>query len=99
MSTGDLKGDIINGAYSKLRISGITLQPSSKDNALALTILESMASEFYKRNLCTGYNFEDEPDPGSLNGMDKAYWDAYKWMLALRLLPDFGKQATPSLIP
>jgi len=32
MATGDLKIDRINSAYSQMRISGITVQPSAEDN-------------------------------------------------------------------
>ena len=58
-----LKADVINRAYSKQRISGITSIPSSEDNELALETLEDLAHELEEaRNICLGYNFEDEPD-------------------------------------
>ena len=34
MATGDLKIDRINGAYSLLRISGITVEPTPENNKL-----------------------------------------------------------------
>jgi hypothetical protein len=93
-----LKVDFINGAYSQMRISGITVNPSPEDNELALERLEDMAEEFEARNICTGYNFEDTPDPNSPHNVERKYWQAYKTNLAVRLLPDFGKTPTPALI-
>jgi hypothetical protein len=93
-----LKVDFINGAYSLMRISGITVDPTADDNELALERLEDMAAEFQGRNICTGYNFEDTPDPNSVHNVERKYWYAYKSNLAARLLADFGKQATPELI-
>ena len=54
------KADLINGAYSLMRISGITVDPSADDLALALERLEDMAEEFAGRNIITDYNFVDE---------------------------------------
>ena len=87
----NLKGDLINGAYSQMRISGLTVNPSSEDNALALRRLENMASEFYGRNICTGYYFEDTPDLNSPSGLDRKFWYSFECLLAVRLLSDFGK--------
>lgn len=91
----DLKGDIINGAYSQMRISGLTVDPSPEDNVLALDRLENMANEFYGRNICTGYYLEDDPDVNSPSGLDKKFWYPFKCVLAVRLLSDFGKGMTP----
>ena len=59
----ETKGDIINQAYSKLRISGKTKIPDASDIELAIGELELIANEIESRNLCTGFNFEEEPDP------------------------------------
>jgi hypothetical protein len=95
MATGDLKVDRINGAYSQMRISGITVQPSAEDNVLALSRMEAMAHEFNARNICTGYNTEDEPDINSSSGLPPSMWYAFDCVLAQRLLSDFGKGAAP----
>jgi len=92
------KVDLINGAYSLLRISGITVDPSGDDLTLALTRLEDMAEEFHGRNIVTDYNFEQNPATGSIHNLERKHWYAYKICLAVRLLPDFGKQPTPALI-
>ena len=91
----NLKVDLINGAYSQLRISGLTVIPSENDNVLALRRLEGMMNEFSKRNICVGYNFEDAPDINSTCGVDSAYWFAIECILAGRLLADFGKGKEP----
>ena len=87
----DLKSDIINGAYSQMRISGITVNPSPEDNVMALDRLENMANELEGRNICTGYNLEDAPDASSPSGLEKKFWYPFKCVLAMRLLSDFGK--------
>lgn len=85
---GDLKGDLINGAYSKLRISGLTAQPSAEDVELALHRLENLASEL---GACTGYNFENTPDTGSPHHLKREFWDSFESILAFWLQADFGK--------
>ena len=95
----DLKGDLVNGAYSQMRISGLTVNPSPEDNVLALRRLENMASEFYGRNICTGYNFEDSPDADSSSGLDKKFWYSFECLLAVRLLSDFGKGTQQKVDP
>jgi hypothetical protein len=92
------KADIINGAYSLMRISGITVNPSGNDLTLALERLEDMAAEFEGRNIVTDYNFELAPETTSLHNLQRKYWFAYKANLAVRLLPDFGKQPNPILL-
>jgi len=81
-----------------MRISGITIDPSAEDLALALTRLEDMAAEFEGRNIITDYNFEETPATGSLHNLERKFWYAYKSNLAVRLLPDFGKEGPPALI-
>jgi len=95
--TGDTKGDILNRALSALRISGITVDPSPEDLELALSKLENMAAEFAGRNICTGYAFEDEPDPNAPHNMDRKFWHSYDVNLAVRLMPDYGKGTIPDV--
>jgi hypothetical protein len=91
------KGDLINCAYSRGRISGLTSSPTPEDNELGLQRLENMAEEFHGRNIDVGYNFEDDPDFNSPHNIDKKYWDAFETNLACRLLGDFGKEPITSL--
>lgn len=85
------KIDIIIDAYSQLRISGITVQPTPSDLQTALIRLENMAAQYETRNVCMGYNFEDSPDPNSDLGVIRGYWHALATNLAVRLIPDFNK--------
>lgn len=93
-----LKSDIINDAFSQLRISGLTVIASPKNNETALARLEDMAEELEGRNMCMGYNFEEEPDPNSQMGTPKKFNYMFKTNLAVRLAADFGKVVPQTLI-
>jgi hypothetical protein len=91
------KNDLILGAYSQLRISGITRQPSPNDLEIALERLEDMAAEF-DITMPIGFNFEDEPDPNSDSGIPRGLAQCFKTNLAIRLIPDFNKEISPVLV-
>ena len=91
------KIDVINGAYSQLRISGLTVQATPEDVMVALDRLEDMASEWASRNVNVGYYFEDEPDPDSIFGVERAYKQAFETNLAINLIPDFNKTVPQAL--
>lgn len=91
----NFKVDRINAAYSKLRISGVTVDPTPEDLELALQELENMMSEI---NISIGYNFEDEPDPNSPLGVDRKYWNMINTNLAVRLIADFNKAVPGALV-
>ncbi len=91
-----LKADVINRAYKKLRISGITSIPTSDDNELGLETLESLAYELEDVwNICLGYNFEDDPDINAATKIQLKNKDALSTVLADRLSIDFGKAMDP----
>lgn len=90
------KNDIIRGAYSQLRVSGLTRQPTPEDLEIAMSRLEDMAAEF-DAVMPVGYNFEDEPDPNSDSGIVRGLAQCFKANLAIRLIPDFNKDASPVL--
>jgi hypothetical protein len=92
------KVDAIVDAYSQLRISGITRQPTPGDLELALNRLEGMAAEWATRNICSNWNFQDQPDPNEPSNVQLGYKQAYATNLAVRLAVDFGKQLSPGLI-
>ena len=92
-----LKIDIINDCYSKMRISGLTTQPTPSELELALDGLEDMAAEYESRDMCAGYNFQDSPNPSDESGIERKFKQAFSGPLALRLLSNFGKQLTPEL--
>lgn len=92
-----LKVDRITAAYSKLRISGLTVIPNPSDLELALSELENMMSEIASRGIEVGYNFEEEPDPNSDLNVPQEFWNMIATNLATRLIPDFNKEASPVL--
>ncbi len=92
------KVNLINDAYSKLRISGLTVLPSPEDLELALTRLENMMSEFDTGGVQLGYNFEDDPDPNSVTNIPTFAYDGISSSLAIRLIPDFNKQPSIQLL-
>ncbi|NTU49463.1 MAG: hypothetical protein HGA87_00960 [Desulfobulbaceae bacterium] len=93
-----LKIDIINGAYSRCRISGLTSNPTPSDLNLALGRLEDMAAMWESKNIGIGYNFEDSPNPNSLTNLPRSASSAFQANLAILLLADFGKEAHPALV-
>lgn len=89
----ETKNDIILGAFSQLRISGITIIPSPSQQSLALRRLENTIAELHDIwNIAISYNFEDDPDFGSPHNLPRGLYDAVEVILAYRLAPDFGKQ-------
>jgi len=86
------KVDVIKDAYSKMRISGLTVNPTPEDLELALTRYENMMAEWYSKNVVIGYNFEEKPDPNTENHVIRSYQDCMSSCLAIRLIPDFNKQ-------
>jgi len=90
-----LKSEVISEAYSLLKISGLTVEPSPNDQKLALSRLESLAAEMEKRQIDLGYNFQVVPDANDAAGV--ALEDSYSLacVLAFRLFPDFGKGKDP----
>lgn len=86
------KVDVISDAYSRMRISGLTLEPTPEDLELALTRLEDMMAMWESRNIIINYNFEDIPDPNTLTSVKAAYKNAMSSNLAIELIPDFNKE-------
>lgn len=100
MASPETKNEVIQGAFSQLRISGITVIPGPKQQALALRRLELTMAELIDPNiwnLSIPYNFEQEPDFGSPHNLPKGLIDAVEVYLAVRMLADFGKVANPAL--
>lgn len=91
------KVEHVNSAYSQLRISGITVNPTPEDTETALWRLEDMMWDYYGRTLDFNYNFEDQPQSGSESGVERTFNHMIATNLGMRLLPDFGKDATPEL--
>lgn len=88
------KIDVINDAFSQLRISGLTAAPSPEDVSLALVRLESMMAELPD----VGYRFEAVPDANSETGVNRNYWIMMASNLAVRLVADYNKQPPQVLL-
>lgn len=86
------KNEVINRAYSQLRISGLTVDPQPSEIELALDRFESMMAEYDGRNICLDYIFEETPALDSSTGVDIQFNQMMETNLAVRLIPDFGKQ-------
>lgn len=93
-----LKSDLINGAYSQLRISGLTVSPSPANNATAISRLESMMHEWRGIGYDIGYNFTETPNTGDDANVDLKFQFAVETSLAIRLCPDFGKDIPQALL-
>lgn len=85
------KNDLIESAYSYLRISGITVAPIPEDISLALGRLEDMMAELEGRGLCINYAFEVDPLPTTESGVNKKHKNMIASNLAIRTAIDFGK--------
>ena len=92
-----LKGDIINLAYSKGRISGLTSQPGAEDIELALVELEGMLAQYHRKSICLGYKFEDDPDVNSPSGLTGDTRTPVAANLAVVLLNHFCKEPSITL--
>lgn len=89
----------VQEAYSQLRISGLTVNPSGADLSLALDRLENMMAELQdNRGLCLGYNFEATPDADTDSGLERHAYHFAATNLAVRLTPDFNKVVPQTLM-
>ena len=91
------KIDFINGAYSELRINGLTANPDSFELQTGLYILEDMAAQYFEQNIILQYNFTDTPDLNDLTGVEPALNRFFKTNLAVWLCNAFGKDVPQNL--
>lgn len=92
------KGDLVADCFSMLLRTGVTIQSSTDDNELALNRLEDIMAELESRNMITGYNFEDNPQPDSPSGLENWMNQAVSLFLAKRVWPDFApEEVNPAL--
>jgi hypothetical protein len=94
---GQVKIDIVNSAYSLLRISGITTQPSGDDITLALNRLEELVHEYQGRNMLLSWNFEETPKANTRHGLPMKYVKPMASSLAMAIITDFGIKPHPAL--
>lgn len=91
------KAGVVADAYSQMRISGITVNPTPQDVEVALNRLETMMAELSARHVCMNYEFEENPNPSTFHGVDRRHHYMMATNLAVRLCPDFGKDVPAKL--
>ena len=91
------KIDFILGAYSELRINGLTTNPDSQELEFALTVLEDMASQYFAGNIIPDYNFTETPNLSDLTWVGAEFNRFFKTNLAVWLCNAFGKDVPPNL--
>lgn len=91
------KIDVIGDAYAKIRISGLTVDPTTEDTAIALGQLESMMAELEATSMNLNYQFEEEPDPNTDTGVRLEHKQMMSSNLATRVVSYFGKDIPVSL--
>ena len=92
------KIETVNQAFQILRISGLTVKAVPEEIAIGIDELEGMMNEFQARNICSSYNFEDEPLQNSDANIELAYQKAVEYNLAVRLSTYFGKEPVQGMV-
>lgn len=85
------KIQLINAAFSELRISGITSGPTPDDIELALEALEDMMRPLCDKYPTLGYNFEETPNPNTLSGIPVIFNNAIQLKLGDTIGFRYGK--------
>lgn len=92
------KAQTVNNAFSKLRISGLTVQPSPGNIAMALGVLECLMAELFAMwDVDVGYNFEATPGINSQTNVPLFCQQMMETNLAVRMIPNFNKQVPQEL--
>ena len=95
------KGALVNGAYTTLLISGITVNPTADDISKALSYADDIAGQMRENGLDIGWQYPSTYGGSTQNdtsGLSFATAGAFKKILAVELLPAFAKQITPELL-
>lgn len=95
------KGDLVDGAYKLIRISGITINASNEDVVVALQVADDYAAELKGTGLDLSYQQPTTygiSDPSDNSGLTQEMAGPFKKLLALELVNFFGKPATPVLL-
>jgi len=94
------KGDLVNGAYSIIRISGLTINPQPEQVTAGIQEADDLAGELLGMGVNVNWQYPAEygdSDTADTSGLTKEMAGPFKSILALRLLDLFGKPATPTL--
>ena len=88
------KGALVNGTYSLMRISGITVSPSNTAVSDALQVADDYAAELKEEGLDLGWQYPSDyglSDPSDNSGLSQAMAGPFKKLLFIQLCSYFGK--------
>lgn len=94
------KGDLVNGALSIIRVSGLTVNPSPEEDTLATQEADDLAAELKGDGVNVNWQYPTDyglSDPTDTSGLIPEMAGGFKSLLAVRLLDYFGMQVTPAL--
>lgn len=92
------KGELVNAAFRKAKISGITTTPTGDELAGAVETLEDMMRELTSKNVNTTYTFEDSPNLSTDSNLAPEWYHAVQSRLAVLLCSDFGVEPGNTLM-
>jgi hypothetical protein len=94
------KGDLISGTYALMRISGLTVEPSPKNNEIALQVADDYAGELKGSGLDLKWQQPAEygrSDPSDTSGLTVEMAGPFKKLLFIQLCANFGKDVPQSV--
>ena len=94
------KGDLVNGMFQLIRISGLTVQANPEEKEIALQVADDYAAEL-KPFLDIGWAYPSDyglSDPADNSGLAIEMAGPFKKLLALQVVEFFGKQPTQILV-
>lgn len=94
------KGDLINGTYALMRISGLTVVPSPADNEVALQVADDLAGELKGSGLDLMWQQPADygtSDPSDTSGLTVEMAGPFKKLLFIQLCANFGKDVPASV--
>lgn len=94
------KGNLVNGTYSLMRISGLTVEPTPEDTELALQVADDYANQLIGDGLLLPWN-QPVSYGGSLpsdnSGLTAQMAGPFKKLLFIELCSHFGKDVPSSV--
>lgn len=94
------KGDLVQGTYSLMRISGLTVNPTPEDTTLALSVADDYAQELKGIGLDVSWQIPESygnSDPSDTSGLTVEMAGPFKKLLMRELVLAFGRETTQTL--
>jgi hypothetical protein len=95
------KGSLVNGTYALMRISGLTVDPTSEDIVIGLQVADDFAAQLKEEGLDLGWQYPSDyglSDPADNSGLSVGMAGPFKKLLFLELCAYFGKAAPLEVI-